>query len=73
MDEVYTCICGGQAFSIHENGRIRCSKCQKEYLLDIGDEMESPTDFNERIRTEEHGGLIMKQTPFRIKLIEDKG
>ena len=59
MDEVYTCICGGQAFSIHE-GFIRCVKCLKKYVLRrfkalSGAEaqvLENPKDFNKRIREE---------------------
>ena len=46
MDEVYTCVCGGQSWSIHEQF-IRCVSCNKEYKV----KMESPTDFN--VRSEE--------------------
>ncbi|MBA7674069.1 hypothetical protein ES703_82276 [subsurface metagenome] len=57
MDEAYTCICGGQAFSIHDGGEIRCGKCLKEYQLqwldeNFNHEFESPKDFNERVRKE---------------------
>lgn len=48
MDEVYTCICGGQTWSIHE-GFIRCSSCNKQY----GITAESPTNFNESIEKRE--------------------
>ena len=55
MDDIYTCICGGQKFSVH-GGAIRCANCQREYELmwDVGidGQMESPGEFNERIRKE---------------------
>lgn len=41
MDEVYTCICGNQKWSIHEQF-IRCTKCKAEYKV----ELESPMIFN---------------------------
>ena len=53
MDEVYTCICGGQNFVIMNRARIYCRKCGKEYgLMWLDDEMESPEDFNKRIKKE---------------------
>lgn len=57
MNEVYTCICGGQAFCIHD-GFIRCEKCSKKYdikyvesSIDV-ERVEDPSEFNERIRKE---------------------
>ena len=56
MAEVYTCICGGQRWTIL-GGEIECDKCGKEYMLmwDVGidGQMESPKEFNERIKKEE--------------------
>lgn len=52
MAETYTCICGGQSWTIY-GSTIACDKCGKEYgLMWLDDEMESPKDFNERIRKE---------------------
>ena len=57
MDEVYTCVCGNQAFSIHD-GFIRCSQCRKEYRIQYVESgadverIEDPTEFNERIKKE---------------------
>lgn len=42
MDEVYTCICRGQTWTIHE-GFIRCEGCRKEYTFST---MRSPKEFN---------------------------
>jgi hypothetical protein len=72
MAEIYTCTCGGQRWKLF--GRIiECDKCGKEYCLTwLDDEMESPKDFNERIKTEEHGGLVAVQKSFTKKLIDDK-
>lgn len=52
MDEVYTCICGNQEWSIHER-IVRCTKCGKEYkYCDIDEyvtyEPISPGEFNRR-------------------------
>jgi len=49
-DEVFTCICGNELWSIHE-GFIRCSKCKKEFELKyLGgggfSEIPSPEYFN---------------------------
>ena len=75
MPEVYTCICGGQRWTIL-GAKIACDKCGKEYTLmwDVGidGQMESPEEFNERIRQDEHGGLVAEQAPFTKKLIDDK-
>ena len=59
MDEVYTCVCGNQAFSIHD-GFIRCSQCRKEYKFKRikalnGKEridLECVADFNKRVKKE---------------------
>ena len=55
MNEVYTCTCGGQTFII-EGGTITCTKCGLTYTLmwDVGidGQMESPEEFNARIRKE---------------------
>lgn len=56
MDEVYTCICKGQAWSIHD-GYIRCLRCRKEYkfkrIKDLAGrekiDLECVTDFNKRV------------------------
>jgi len=32
MDEVYTCLCKGQAWSIHD-GYIKCEKCGRNFFL----------------------------------------
>jgi len=54
MHEVYTCICGGQKFSIHDT-TITCPNCGRIYGLVILKKrgLESPKDFNKRIRKEE--------------------
>ena len=53
MDEVYTCICSHQEFSIHDDSTISCSDCGRIYsLVLINNEMESPEGFNERIKRE---------------------
>ena len=56
MEEVYTCICGGQTFLIMASAKICCNGCGKDYELmwDVGidGQMESPEDFNARIRKE---------------------
>ena len=50
MDETYTCLCGNQTFFI--NGSIvTCGKCGQVYNL-VWRNMESPENFNERIRKE---------------------
>ena len=74
MHEVYTCICGGQLWHICGAG-IECDKCGKEYsLMWLDDEMESPKDFNERVKQEEDGGLVaVPEPPFTKKLIDEKG
>lgn len=59
MPEAYTCICGGQEFSIHI-GFIRCVKCQRRYKLRrfkalSGAEafvLELPKDFNKKTKKE---------------------
>lgn len=56
MDEVYTCICGSQSWSIYD-GFIRCVKCQRRYKLErfkaLSDAeafvLELPKDFNKRV------------------------
>ncbi len=56
MDEVYTCICRGKTWIIHD-GFIRCANCQKEYkfrriINPAGKErieLECVTDFNKRV------------------------
>jgi len=60
MDKVYTCVCGGQKFTIGD-GFIRCGNCQRKYQLTRykrlnGTEayiLDKPQDFNLRIRKEE--------------------
>jgi len=76
MHEIYTCICGGQTWIVMGT-KICCDKCGKEYILmwDVGidGQMESPKEFNERIRQEEHSGLVAEpEPPFTKKLIDDK-
>ena len=54
MDEVYTCVCGSQRWSIHDSF-IRCANCQKEYkfkYIESGIEVErieDPSEFNKRV------------------------
>ena len=68
MDEIYTCTCGGQAFSVHE-GHICCVQCSVEYKLRIfkalsgalGQVLENPKDFNERIREDLFKDLVNKK------------
>lgn len=42
MDEVYTCICNGQSWTIHYDF-IRCVKCNRKYNI----LPQSPRSFNE--------------------------
>ena len=42
MDEVYTCECGNQSWSIHYN-YVRCEICEREYKIKIAI---SPKEFN---------------------------
>ena len=42
MDEVYTCICKGQAWTIHA-GFIRCENCNREFDSYC---LRSPKQFN---------------------------
>ena len=55
MAEVYTCICGGQRWTVY-GAKIECDKCGKEYELmwDVGidGQLETPKEFNERIKKE---------------------
>lgn len=56
MDEIYTCICGGQTWIIGD-GVITCDKCGKDYDLkyvggSIPYVLDKPKDFNERIKKE---------------------
>ncbi len=59
MDEVYTCICRGKTWVIHD-GFIRCAHCQKEYKFKNfnalsgmkGQALQNVTDFNERVKKE---------------------
>jgi hypothetical protein len=46
MEELYTCICRSQEFSIYVN-RIKCVSCGKTYAQKI---IISPTMFNRIIR-----------------------
>ncbi|MBA7698379.1 hypothetical protein ES703_107056 [subsurface metagenome] len=51
--ETYTCVCGGQRFTIQDN-TITCPACGKIYLLILKKHrVESPGEFNSRIRSEE--------------------
>ena len=56
MSETYTCVCGGQQFTIQDN-TITCPECGKIHLLIILEDrvhrLESPGEFNSRIRSEE--------------------
>lgn len=56
MDKVYTCICGSQGFWIGDNAIITCRSCDRKYDLmwDVGidGQMESPEEFNKRIKKE---------------------
>lgn len=76
MAEIYTCICGDQYFLIMDGAKICCKKCGKSYELmwDVGidGQVETPKEFNERIKPEEHGGLVAVQKSFTKKLIDDK-
>ena len=50
MNEIYTCVCGGERWKIFGT-EIECDKCGKEYTLKgLDGEMENPKNFNERIR-----------------------
>ena len=49
MEEVYTCICGNQAWAI-KDGEIECTKCKELYSLW---EYKSPYYFNRSIREKE--------------------
>jgi len=51
MLEVYTCVCGGEQFSIKDS-TITCWSCGRFYTLLFKTEIESPEDFNSRIRSE---------------------
>ena len=56
MDEVYTCTCGSQQFSIGE-GIITCGNCGVIYYLQVVNDsnswaLEWPKKFNKRIREE---------------------
>lgn len=44
MDEVYTCGCGCQNFTIHHD-YVECNDCRKEYLVEIF-KLCDPRDFN---------------------------
>lgn len=60
MPEIYTCICGSQVFIIM-GAKICCDGCGKEYsLMWLDDEMESPQDFNERIREGKREPIVIK-------------
>ena len=53
MSETYTCVCGGQQFTIQDN-TITCPACGKIYLLILKeDRLESPGEFNSRISSGE--------------------
>ena len=75
MAEIYTCVCGGKWWTIL-GATICCDKCGKEYILmwDVGidGKMESPKEFNERIRQEERGGLVAEPEPSFTKKLIDK-
>ena len=45
MDEVYTCTCGCQEWSIHD-GFVRCLCCHAEYKT----ENECPSKFNKEVK-----------------------
>jgi len=53
MDEIYTCTCRSQTWIIMDS-KICCNDCGKEYGLIVfsGRGLESPKDFNERIKKE---------------------
>jgi len=57
MAEIYTCICGGQRWTIL-GAEIECDKCGKEYRIKYvesgpgTERIEDPEEFNERIRKE---------------------
>ena len=57
MDEVYTCVCKGQRWFIHD-GFIRCANCEKQYKIKYVESgpgverIEDPKEFNERIKKE---------------------
>lgn len=51
MDEVYTCTCGGQQFTIGDGGEITCPNCGMIYaLIWLVNHLEPPEVFNRRIR-----------------------
>ena len=54
MEEIYTCTCGGQKFTIGD-GEITCLRCGMIYIIqylnaDGKPEFESSEDFNKRIK-----------------------
>ena len=52
MEEVYTCICGGQAWVIYGD-RLKCIECEKEYDIweDLQlDDLIPPKIFNDSIK-----------------------
>ena len=46
MDEVYTCICKGQSWFIH-NDFIRCRDCGREYKT----KNKCPSKFNKKVKS----------------------
>jgi len=62
MQELYTCICGEHEFLIMKEAKICCNACGKEYDLEwtvgIDGELDSPEEFNQRIRKEEARAIL---------------
>lgn len=82
MDEVYTCVCGGQKFMITGEETIICLKCARIYdLIWIDDAQESAEDFNSRIRSKKedkvdcavcHRIIVMESLKTRIQVTVGK-
>ncbi len=75
MPEVHTCTCGGQKWTMHD-ATITCVNCGKICGLiwpEAEVHIESSGEFNERIKQEEHGGLVAEpEPPFTKKLISEE-
>ena len=56
MNEVYTCVCGGQKWKVYDNGVIDCIACGKmEFIRHSDGKFETAKDFNKRMK------LIVKE------------
>ena len=62
MDKFYMCLCERQEFLIQDS-TIKCTGCKRLYTLIVVDnKLESPGNFNERIRKGEWSKL--NRSPF---------